>query len=263
MRGSWVLTVCGVLAVGGCGGKTSSLLLERHAKGPLSESALVAKGVVWQLTPQSQTQTQEQIQMIVVHASPLYLKTFFSNQEVFGRYAGINPYFAENLVFYVSIANHGSRPVRLDPQDIVLVDDRANQYSPINEDYVDALEQSREPMATTVTRDMLEDASPGYFGISIPIGKLFIRKSQTRFALIKRASLQVGVWYPNVMHDGLITFWSPSQEARTLHLFFSFSPGAQTDHAVTEPLRFSFTFQAVAQPVVLPAEPKPPAAPKP
>jgi hypothetical protein len=241
----------GVLAVAGCSGKTSSLLLERHAKGPLAETALVAQGVDWHLVPESQQKTEAQLEMTATHASPTYLQEFFNDRAIFGQYAGLNPYFPEHLVFYLKVANRGANPVHLSTQEIALVDDRGNQYTPISEDYITALAEERAPVATA-TRGMLEGASPGYFGFSLPIGKWFANKPQNRFALIKRASLQSGLLYPNVIHDGLVTFWNPSKEARTLQLFILASAEGQAERETDGPIQFLFTFQAMAQPVLKP-----------
>ena len=47
----------------------------------------------WTLTPDDQTKTQGGVEVYVKHATPDYLKTFFSNRAFFGPYAGANPYF--------------------------------------------------------------------------------------------------------------------------------------------------------------------------
>src|SRR3989338_2854347 len=100
------------LVLAGCGGKRSSLLLERHARGPLEETSLVASRVAWKLEPVTQSQEQQKVEVSVTFASQEFLKQFFSNREVFGPYAGHNPYFLENLVFYVKIANRSEKRIR-------------------------------------------------------------------------------------------------------------------------------------------------------
>ena len=96
-----MLGVIGIFIIAGCTGRTSSLLLERHALGPLTQIGVVARPIDWQLEPVTQTQTQGQVDVTVTFASHDYLKTFFDDRQVFGKYAGLNPYFPENLVFYV------------------------------------------------------------------------------------------------------------------------------------------------------------------
>ncbi len=216
--------VAGILAamllVVGCGGRKSSLLLERRARGPLAEYPGVSIGRDWQLEPATQTQEQGQVAVTSTFASRHFLKEFFDNTQVFGPYAGKTPFFPENIVFYVKISNKSQQRIRIDPADFVLLDDRGNQYSPLNVDYVSALEEAHAPVST-VTRGMLSEARPGYFGIGLPVGKLFGGKSQDRFALIKLSSLQAGYLYPGVTHDGLLSFWSPSSSAANIRLNIS------------------------------------------
>ena len=209
---------CAVFMICGCGQKTSSLLLERHARGPLNESPSVARRVDWKLEPLSLTQSQKNVDVTVTFASQEFLKGFFGNKNVFGKFAGTNPYFLENMVFYVQITNKSNEPLFINPVQFVVVDDRGNQYTPINEDYVDALANAKAPMAV-MTRGVLEDARPGYFGIGVPVGKLINMQPQGRFALIKQSSLQPGLIHPNVVYDGLVAFWSPSTNAKSLKLF--------------------------------------------
>ena len=198
-------SLAGLLLMAGCSTRTSSLLLERHAVGPLADASSVGKPATWQLDPATQTLTQGEVEIHVTYASSEYLKTFFNNKAVFGSLAGLNPYYPENIVFYVQLINHGTKRIRLNPADFVIVDDRGNQYAALNVDYVTALEEHRTPAATT-TRTLLEDARPGYFGLSFPIGKFLAAKPQHRFGLIKQSSIQGGWIYPGVVHDGLIAF---------------------------------------------------------
>ncbi|MDP3722377.1 MAG: hypothetical protein Q8R91_02635 [Candidatus Omnitrophota bacterium] len=243
MRRSVVFGMVVIWAVG-CGGRTSSLLLERHAVGPLTDISDIGQAVVWRLEPVTQTHEQGKVEVTVTFASDTYLKELFSDKKVFKEFAGLNPYFPENLVFYIKVANRSDRRVRINPAEFILVDDHGNQYAPLNVDYVTALEDARRPMATT-TREMLQDARPGYFGLSFPIGKLVAQKPQQRFALIKQSSLQGGFIYPGVVHDGLVAFWSPMRQAKTLRLLLA---NVKTDFDATElpqtNLEFPFTFQA-------------------
>ena len=226
----------------GCGGKKSSLLLERHAMGPLTESPLVGQRVVWQFEPATQTQEQRKIEVTATFASTEFLSKLFSDRALFGPYAGSNPYFLENLVFYVKVANRSDKRILINPIQFALVDNRGNQYSTINEDYVTALAEARAPMGT-VTRGVIEDARPGYFGVGLPIGKLVNTKPQGRFALIKQSSLQRGLLYPGVVHDGLIAFWSPAKGTVSIRLLVT---NVKTDFDANDfpqtTLEFPFTF---------------------
>ena len=236
-----IMGVVGIGLLAGCSSKQSSLLLERHARGVLADASAVARRVVAKLDPVTQTETKDDVEILVTFASPEYLKTFFSNHTVFGPYAGHNPFAPQNLVFYVRIANRSEKRIRVSPWDFVLVDDVGNQYSTLDVDYVVALGEARTPMATA-TRGLLEEARPGYFGLSVPIGKMVASKPQGPFALIKQSMLQQGSLYPGVVHDGLVAFWSPSLHATKLTLLVaniktSFDandfPKTSTDYAFT------------------------------
>lgn len=207
------------LMMAGCGGHKSSLLLERPMFGPIEEAASVASAIGWELSPTPQMQEHDGIEIFVNYASPSYLRQLFSNKALFGNYAGKTPYFAEHMVFYVKVANRRKEKIHIDPSAFVLVDDRGSQYKTIGWDYITAFADSRSPVGTA-TRGLLSDARPGYFGVSVPIGRAFGSKSQQPYALIQQSSLQRGYMYPGVVHDGLIAFWSPNARAKrlTLHI---------------------------------------------
>ncbi len=206
------------LAVVACGcGRKSSLLLERPSRGPMAEVPEVAQQVLWNLEPTTQTETKGNVEFQLMHATPAYLLTLFNDKAIFGTFAGMNPYYPEHLVFYVKIANKGEQKIRIHQSEFVLVDDQGGQYSAISTDYVTAFAEFRQGVAGT-TRGMLESASPGYFGFSIPVGKMFAQKPQNRFALLQQSALQNGYLYPGVVHDGLVAFWNPSRKAKKMRL---------------------------------------------
>jgi len=240
----WGIVV--LFVVGGCGGKKSSLLLERNARGPLDEARLVGKRMELHLEPVRRTETQQGVEVTVNYASREFLTNFFSNHDLFGEYAGRNPYYKENLVFYVQINNRNDGRILVNPSHFVLVDDRGNQYSPIGADYVTAFSEARSPFATA-TRGVIEDARPGYFGVGLPVGKLVSTKPQGQFALLRQSALQAGLYYPGVSHDGIIAFWNPSVNAKNVRLMLS---NIKTDFDPNDwpqaSLDFSFEF-AVSQ----------------
>lgn len=248
---SAVVSIAVAALLTGCAGKTSSLLLERRAVGPLAESPGLAQPLEWRLEPATQTQTQGQIEATVTAASQEFLMNFFSDKQIFGPFAGMNPYFPEHIVFYVRIANRSPKRIRINPADFVLIDDHGNQFVLLNVDYVTAFEEYRQPVST-VTRSILADASPGYFGISLPIGKLFATKPQHRFALIKKSSLQTSYLYPGVVHDGLVAFWNPTKQAATLRLLLT---NIKTDFEPNDfpqtSFEFPFTFRVTSTSIPL------------
>jgi len=210
-------TIVILAAVTGCGSRReSSLLLERQARGPLAEERAGSRFIAPVLTPATQTKTNAGIEVTATYASAEFLHAFFSNQQVFGPHAGMNPYFPEQLVFYVKIANTSAKKIRLDPADFALLDDRGRQYRVLNLDYTTALAEAKAPVST-VTRGVIDEARPGYFGVGVPVGKLFA-KSQRRFALLNMSTLQGGFLQPGVTYDGLVAFWSPHPDATRLKL---------------------------------------------
>ena len=216
------MAVIGVLAgvvLAGCSARQSSLLMERQSKGPLTDEELAAKQAYWILEPDSQTKTEASIEVTATHATAKYLQTLFSNRGIFGGYAGPNPFFPEQMVFYIKFTNKAAKKIRITPNDFVLLDDQGNQFHTLSADYSQALAESKQPLKT-FTRGTLENASPGYFGLSLPVGKV-IGKDVRRFAVLKMSSLDAGYIYDGVSYDGLIAFWNPHSESKKLRLILS------------------------------------------
>lgn len=214
-----VISLLVIVVVGGCAGKTSSLLLGRFAHGPLIDARSVAQPLNLSLTPTTiTTVTGREINVTVTHATRSYQDKLFSDKTIFGDFAGKNPYYLNQLVFYVLVSNQSSEEVFVDLAQFKLVDNRGNQMPLVGYDHIAAMTEDRSPVATT-TRGIVESARPGYFGLSFPIGSLF-KQSQWRYALLQQSALKSGFLYPNVIHDGLIAFWTPSNLATelTLHL---------------------------------------------
>jgi len=239
--GSAVLVLA--IAAVGCSSRKSSLLYERQAHGPVVEEHGIAEAVQLALTPVTQTGEQEGIEVTATYASPQFLNEFFSNKQIFGGFAGMNPFFSEQLVFYVKISNRSGKRLAFDPVSFVVIDDRGNQYHSISGDYTTALADAKAPMAT-LTRGVLDEARPGYFGVGVPVGKI-LGKSQRRFALLKMASLQAAVLHDGVTYDGLVVFWSPHREAKELKLILAsmrtdFNPNDEAQRSVD----FAFPFAA-------------------
>jgi hypothetical protein len=241
MAGFVVISGCGV------GVKRDVLLAERKARGQLSETeqAGVLGGRL--LEPVTQTLAQGKVTVTATFMPQRELETFFANRQVFGKRAGKSPYFPENLVFYIRIANKGEQRIQIAPGEFVMIDDHGNQYSPIGVEYVTAIAESRQPIRAA-TRGLLEDARPGYFGFSVPVGKMVAGKPHWRSVLIGQASLQSGYLHPGVIHDGLVAFWSPTRDAVLLRLIVG---GIKTDFTANDEakasLEFPFTF-TVAHP---------------
>jgi hypothetical protein len=244
VAGYWLVVSC--LVIAGCGSRKSSLLLERQARGPMVEEQAVAQRALWSLDPATQTKAQGGIDVTVTYTTQQYLSEFFRNKEIFGQYAGLNPYFPEQVVFYVKLANNSNKKIHIEPEQFVVIDDKGNQYHTLSPDYNTALAEAKAPVGT-LTRGVLEEARPGYFGIGVPVGKI-IGKPQQRFALLKMSSLQAGYLHPGVVYDGLIAFWSPHQATQKVKLLLT---NIKTDFNANEwpqqMLEFAFEFTASQQ----------------
>jgi len=244
----WLMIgLVGALCATGCGGRKSSLLLERQARGPMAEEPEVAKSVQRSVTPVMQTLAKGNIEILVNYASAEYQKNFFANKKMFGAYAGKSPYFPEHLVFYVKITNKSEKKIAISSIEFVLIDDRGNQYGTVGTDYVTAFAEYRSPVSST-TRGLLSDARPGYFGLSFPVGKMVATKPQGQFALLQQSALQIGYLYPGVTHDGLVAFWNPSTTASKVRLLLT---NIKTDFGADDlpktTLEFPFEFNVSAE----------------
>lgn len=237
MRGAMKGMVLVAVLATGCLARRSSLLLERQARGPIHDEPSVAQAVAWKLDPIVQEQAKENIDVTVNYASAEYLKNLFSNKAMFGSYAGPSPYYPENVVFYVSIANRSDKKIRITPTEFILLDDHGNQYGTLGIDYMTAFGDYRKPVSS-VTRGLLESASPGYFGISVPVGRL-VAKPQGQFALLQQSTLQSGYLYPGVVHDGLVAFWNPPPNVKKLRLVVT---NVKTDFDPSDLPKGSFEF---------------------
>lgn len=235
---------CLLLSGSGCGNRKSSLLLERQTRGPLELEGGVARAQLWTFEPVTQTKTLNGVEITATYAHPEYLKELFSNRDIFGPYAGLNPFFREQLVFYVKLHNKSGKKLWFNPEQWVLLDDQGNQYHSLSADYGNALAESKRSPAARTTRSIVDDASPGYFGVNLPVGKI-VPQSQQRFALLKMATLQDGYLYDGVTYDGLIVFWSPHRDSKKLKLLLTniktnFDPNDEPQGI----LDFSFEFAA-------------------
>ncbi len=247
--GFWVMGLA-VLSTGCASGKVSSLLIERPARGPLEDVPRIGRGVAWVLEPGTQTQTSDNISVTVTHAAPEWQAQFFQNQDLFGKYAGKEPFFPEQLVFYVKVANGGQGRIAIDPDQFVLIDDRGNQYQTLSRDYLLEFASSRAGAQDTA-RSVVQDFRPGWWGISVPVGKMLTPKSRWRFTILERSMLKAGVMHPKTTYDGLIAFWTPVAETASLRLHVSgvkmrFDPGDEPKASLEFP--FDFTPSAASGP---------------
>jgi hypothetical protein len=232
------------MVISGCGRHKSSLLLERQASGPVEEEHEIAKSISWSLEPAAQTQDQSGVEVSVTYASSDYLNKFFGNKKVFGKHAGLNPYFQEQIVFYVKLSNKSGKKIFIEPVSFTVVDDKGNQYYVLGPDYAKAIAESKAPFAT-MTRGVIDEARPGYFGVSVPVGKV-IGKSPRRSSLLNMATLRNGYLYDGVVYDGMVAFWSPHREAKKLKLLMEVKTDFNAQDEATTTLNFNYDFTSSA-----------------
>ena len=157
-----VVALLVVIAVAGCSGRKSSLLLGRFARGSLTDARSIAQPLTPRLLPSSHTVTQNDIEVTVTHAPREYQDDLFRNEAIFGKFAGKNPYYPQQLVFYVRIANNSSTEAFVDVTQFKLIDDRGNQLETIGHDYIEAFTKYSTPISST-TRGIVEGVSPGFY----------------------------------------------------------------------------------------------------
>ncbi len=228
----------------GCGRRRMSVLMERSAKGPVAVESELAQQLNVELTPLSQTVEHEGIELTVSFASHNYLHTYFQNRTLFGSDAGLNPYFPENLVLYVQVANKSAQRIKIDPNDCVLLDDLHNQYQYLPQDTLTAIAEEHAPIAS-FTRSTLREARPGYFGVSVPAGGMIagvVGNPQQRVALLKQVNINPGYLYPGVVYDGFIPFWTPHRSASTVRCIWPIKTDVNANDEAQKIIEFDVPF---------------------
>ena len=254
-----VILVLALLSAVGCA-RRASVLMERSAKGPVAAERELAQQFTLELAPTSQTIEHDGVELTVSFASHDYLKTYFQNRQLFGRDAGMNPYFSDNLVLYMRVANHSTQKIKIDPNDCVLLDDLNNQYQYLQLETITTLAASRAPIAT-FTRSTLQEARPGYFGVSVPAGAPlagFVGNSQQRYALLKQVNINPGLLYPGVVYDGFVAFWTPHRSATTLRAVWPIKMELNANDEPQKVIDFDLPFTVQRNQTVLPAAAKAP-----
>lgn len=248
-----------VLTAAGCA-RRASVLMERSAKGPVAGERELALQSKIELAPNSQTIEHEGIELTVSYASHEYLKTYFQNRDLFGSDAGINPYFPDNLVLYMRIANRSAQKIKIDPNDCILLDDLNNQYQYLPLDTITTIAESRAPIAS-FTRSTLRDARPGYFGVSVPAGAPLagmVGNPQQRYALLKQVNINPGLLYPGVVYDGFVAFWTPHRAAVTLRAVWPLKTELNANDEPQRVIDFDLPFTVQRNQTALPEASKAP-----
>ncbi|MBI3312243.1 MAG: hypothetical protein HYZ88_01795 [Candidatus Omnitrophica bacterium] len=193
--------------------------------------------------------TKGGIDATIRYASPEELEKFFENKEVFGALAGKNPYPKETLVFYLKIANHSGKKIRVNPDDFVLIDNLNIQYAELSPDSISALYESKAGLWSfaRTTGDM----APGYYGAPLKVaGSLGAGSGRKQHYLIKQVRLAPGTIHPGIAYDGYVAFPRPHPNATSVRILVD---NIKTDFNAADipesAIHFEFPFQIEISPV--------------
>ncbi|MBI4355069.1 MAG: hypothetical protein HY597_01285 [Candidatus Omnitrophica bacterium] len=254
MRRSFCIVGILLFSLTGCSRHRSALMFERRVMGAVETVGPIRDvGLPIALDPPVATVTKEGVEVTVRYASGPYLNAYFKNRAIFGEYAGLNPYYPLNLVFYVKLVNkHGDR-IKIDPAQFVVIDDVNTQYEYLSPDFMISIAESKDT-AGRMVRAAIE--SPSWYGIHP--GQVLTGvagQSQQRHALLKQVTMTPGYLHNGVTYDGMIAFWQPLRPARKLRLVLS---GIKTDFDANDwpknSIDVDFEFKLIQLPKLAPTK---------
>lgn len=196
-----------------------SILLERQSKRQIALSEKYTKEIdkiaKLSIEPPSVVSIKENIEVTVKYTTHDYLDEYFKNEEIFGQYAGTNPYHLWTIVFYVKIANASGQTIKINPEEFVIIDDLSSQYNYLAPDYIIALYESGASISSFVKTTA--DIAPGPYSIPFKLAAMG-GASKKRHAILKQVALTAGSLHNNVIYDGYIAFLRPHHAAKKLTL---------------------------------------------
>lgn len=193
------------------------------------------------LSPATASLSQQGIDVTVRYAPPEELDKFFENKEVFGKLAGNNPYPPETLIFFVRVANHSGKKIKVDPNDFVLIDNINIQYSELTPDNISALYESKAGLWSFAKTT--GDLAPGYYGAPLKVaGSLGAGSGRKQHYLIKQVRLAAGYVYPGIAYDGYVTFTRPHPSATSVRLLISNKTDFNAADVPADAVHFEFPF---------------------
>lgn len=208
--------LCGIVAVSsGCrGGFTPGI---ERPKGEIEMRRPESLAASITVDPISSSLSKSGVDVTIRFASPEELDRFFEKEEIFGKLAGKNPYPEETLVFYIRIANHSGKKIKVNPEDFVLIDNINIQYSELSPDNISAIYEARTNVwAFAKTTG---DLAPGPYGIPLKVaGSMGSGAGRKLHYLIKQVRLGAGYVHPGIAYDGYIAFPRPHPNATSVRL---------------------------------------------
>ena len=214
MNRAWMLLPACALALSGCGGgfKTTE-----RPKGQVELQQPTVKREKVVLDPVNSALSKEGIDVTLRYAPPEELDKFFEKKEIFGNLAGKNPYPPDTLVFYVKIANHSGKKLKVNPDDFVMTDNLNIQYSELSADNISAIYESKANMwAFAKTTG---DLAPGPYGLPLKVmGAMGGGGGRKLHFMIKQVRLAGGYVHPGITYDGYVCFPQPHPNAESIHI---------------------------------------------
>lgn len=206
-----------VLALAGCGGRMMNV---ERPKGQIELRSPETAVSVIRLNPATASQTQAGIDITIRYASAEELDQLFSNEKIFGKLAGKNPYPPETLIYFVRVANHSGKKIYVRPEEFVLIDNLNIQYSELSADNISALYEAKAGLWSFAKTT--GDLAPGPYGAPLKVaGVLGSGSGRKQHYLIKQVRLAAGNVYPGVAYDGYVAFPRPHPNATSVRLFIT------------------------------------------
>ena len=250
---------CFLLLAPGCGGGFATI---ERPKGQIEFRQPEVLKTSYIVDPVTASQSKSGVDVTIRYASPEDLESFFEKQEIFGKLAGKNPYPRDSLIFYVKVANHSGKKLKVDPNDFVLIDNINIQYSELSPDDISTLYESKASMWSFAKTT--GDLAPGPYGAPLKVaGALGEGSGRKMHYLIKQVRLAGGYVHPGIAYDGYVAFPRPHPKATSLRLVVGnlktdFNPADLPGTALD--FEFPFTLKSVLSKSNEKPEPKKPSA---
>jgi hypothetical protein len=172
------------------------------------------------VTPPTASVSKLGIDVTVRYAPPAELENFFKDEKIFGKLAGKNPYPAETLIFYVKVANHSPKKVKVNPDDFVMIDNLNIQYAELSPDNISALYEAKANVWAYAKST--GDLAPGPYGIPLKAAAMAGGGGGRKLHyLIKSVRLAGGYVHPGIAYDGYVAFPRPHPNTTSLRVLIA------------------------------------------
>ncbi len=236
------------LTTASCGGRL--VMLERP-KGQIELRRPEGPPVTLFLDPVTSSTSKAGVDVTIRYAAPEDLDKFFENKEVFGNLAGKSPYPPGTLIFYVKIANHSGKKIRVNPDDFVMIDNINIQYAELSPDNISAIYEAKANLWSFAKTT--GDLAPGPYGVPLKVaGSLGAGTGgRKQHYLIKQVRLGAGYVHPGIAYDGYVAFPRPHPNATSVRVIVGglksdFNPADEPTSSID--FEFPLTLKIVDKP---------------